>query len=158
MSSEYEERVITHYMAKHSGRYIYLALESLGFYREFYRIGTGNIPAVMASINTRFLHVVLRRVEDPSNGIHNKVHFATSTARSIVTLQDGEHYSRRLAAVCPAILIGLSIFNPAVDDPVVTTIIYPFNFTSLRAIALGTARIVEGIIEAEQGLQDEGKD
>ena len=40
----------------------------------------------------------------------------------------------------------------------VTTIIYPFNFTSLRAIALGTARIVEGIIEAEQGLQDEGKD
>ncbi len=156
---EYQERVILEYIAKHAGHYIYLALESLGFYPEFYRLGNGSdLTAVMANINTHYLHVKLRRVDDPGRGLHNRVCFESFTTRDVNLLQAGEGYLGRLVVHCPAVLLGFTISLPGVDDPTPTTVIYPFNSSTMRTVALGTARIVDSIIDAEGVLQGQGRD
>ena len=155
-SPEYEKRVIVHYMNKHRPRYLELALESLGFYREFYR--TDDIQAMLARINARFLYVVLRRVQNPGRGMHNKVQFLTSTTRSINTLETANSLSRRLSEAFPAILIGFHISNRTVNNPLVNTITYSFDWTTLRTIAMGTRRVIEGITDAENELQEDGRD
>ncbi len=84
--------------------------------------------------------------------------FNHPTTQQVDNLKDVERYIRHLAVVCPAVLIGLTVYIPNVDNPVVITIIYPFNFASMRAMALGAMKIVDLIFDTENLLRDKGKD
>ena len=112
----------------------------------------------MSTINTHYLHVELHRAEDPGRGLHNKVRLASSITQPVSMLEDGERYSRQLAEVCQAVLVGVNIYIPAVDAPVVFTIVYPFDFSSIRTMDVGVVKLFDSIIDAEKALQADGED
>lgn len=147
--------LIAKYVAKHHHNYTDFALEALGFFTSYHHL-EGHHRALFMHTGTRFLHVILQRVDSPGRGAHNKLEFANAADTSHLEL--AEMLVTRLTAYFPSVLLGFTVFNPLGQPGIrVTTVTHTFVWPGPAATSVGAHKVIEDIVDAESELQKIGK-
>ena len=104
------------------------------------------------------MHVILKRVNSPGKGRHNKLGFATAAVRSISELDTANSLSLRLVDRFPAVLLGFTVYDPLGRGmPKATTVTYRFQWPHPAATSMGADKIIIAIVASEQALQEKGR-
>lgn len=149
--------LIAKYVAKHHHNYTDFALEALGFFTSYHHL-EGHHRALFMHTGTRFLHVILQRVNSPGRGAHNKLEFANAAVRDTSHLELAEMLVTRLTAHFPSVLLGFTVFDPLGHPGIrVTTVTHTFVWPGPAATSVGAHKVIEDIVDAESELQKIGK-
>lgn len=140
--------------------YLAMALEFLGFFKNFAHLKGAERGKFLSLSQTHFLHIYLRRLDAPARARHNQVAFQTARLDEIDRLPDEprESIRDRLLRRFPNICFGYTISGPA-DAPTehVTTITHPFPWPNSPVRGIGIAKAARMTLLWEWYLQSEGK-
>ena len=153
----WHRRLIAKYVSKHHDNYTKFALEALGFFTSYHHL-EGHHRAQFMHTGTRFLHIILKYVDSPGRGKHNKLEFANAAVRDTSHLEQAEMIVTRLTECFPAVLFGFTVFDPlGLPGIVVTTVVHTFVWPGPTAKRVGVCKIIKDIVAAETDLQKIGK-
>lgn len=133
-----------------------MALEFLGFFREFAHLKGADQLNFLARAQMAFLHVYLDRVAAPARGRHNRVAFRTARLDDLDRLPAtvASNIRHRLSDRFPALCLGYTIRGePGLQDTV-TTITHGFQW---YPFGMGIARAARLVWLSEQDLQGEAR-
>lgn len=108
--------------------------------------------------SARFLHVILKRVDSPGKGSHNKLEFAAAVGRPTSELEAADSLALRLVARFPAVLLGFTVHDPlGYRETRATTVTYAFQWPGPDVASAGANRIIDAIVANEGALQEHGR-